>query len=73
MFQRLVKKQLKTALENATKPKHELKCGKMLSICFFFQNLVKISQKHREYATIILLCFSFIQDFIGKEEGCFYA
>jgi hypothetical protein len=35
MFQRLVKKQLKTVLENATKPKHELKCGKMLSICYF--------------------------------------
>ncbi len=35
MFQRLVKNQLKTALENATKPKHELKCGKMLSICYF--------------------------------------
>ncbi len=31
MFQRLVKNKLKTALENATKPKHELKCGKMLS------------------------------------------
>lgn len=38
-----------------------------------FQNLVKISQKHREYATRILLCFAFMQDFIEKEEGCFYA
>jgi hypothetical protein len=34
---------------------------------------VKISQKHREFATRILLCFAFIQDFIEKEEGCFYA
>jgi hypothetical protein len=39
----------------------------------FFQILVKISQKHWEYATRILLCFAFIQDLIEKEEGCFYA
>jgi len=35
-----------------------------------FQILVKISPKRREYATRILLCFAFIQDFMEKKEGC---